>query len=225
MRAVLDDPALVEHQDAIQMRNRRKPVSNHDDGLVLHEVFEGLLDGLLGDRVEAGGRFIEYQDGGVLDDDARYRNPLALPSGEFHTPLAHQRGVLILDPGDELVSMGLARRIDHLRIAGLEPPVADVLEQTAMKEVRILRYQAQLRVQRVLRHAADIVAVDQDLPALRVVQAQDQADEGGLPGPGEPDQAYTLPGRDRDTQVLENRLFRGVSEGHVAKLDAAALDV
>src|SRR4051794_5399853 len=36
MRALLDDPADVEHQDAIEAAHRRKPVRDHDRGAPLH---------------------------------------------------------------------------------------------------------------------------------------------------------------------------------------------
>src|SRR5262245_27906801 len=115
------------------MRDGRQAVGNHNYGLTLHDIVQRLLDRLLGDRVQARSRLIENQDRRVFHDDASDCNALPLTARELHSTLTDQRGVLFLDPGDELVRMSLASRLDDLPIARLEPPVADVLEQRAME--------------------------------------------------------------------------------------------
>jgi hypothetical protein len=46
----------------------------------------------------------------------------------------------------------------------------------------VLRHHAHLAAQAVLRDLGDVLAVDQDAPALQVVQAQQQVDDGALAG-------------------------------------------
>src|SRR6185437_5500860 len=117
-----------------------------------------------------------------------------------------------------------ARRLHDFLIGGVQPAVADVVEQAAVKQIRVLRNQAQLRVQGLLRERADVDAVDPDLTALRIVQAQDQAHEGRLARAGIADQADALAGGDRHIQMTEYRLLERITEGDITKLDVAAGD-
>ncbi len=121
--------------------------------------------------------------------------------------------------------MRLARRRHDFLLGGFEPAVADVVQQAAVEQVRILRNQAQLRVQRFLRQRADVCAVHQYLPRLRIVEPQDQAHERGLAGAGVAHQADALPGGNGDAQPAEDRLIRRIGEGDVAKFDPALFDL
>ena len=160
------------------MRDGREPVSDDDDRLALHHFFERLLDRLLGDRVQARGRLVQNENRRILQHHARNRDPLALPARKLHAALTDQRGVLVLDSGDELVRVRLARRLDHLLVGRLQPAVADVLEQAAMKQIRILRNQAQLRSAATPASSRGYRCPSIRIcPALRIVQAQDEAHE------------------------------------------------
>ena len=72
---------------------------------------------------------------------------------------------------------------------------------------------------------ADILAVDQDTAAGRVVEALDQLDEGGLARSRRPDQTDALSGPDGDRQVLVQRHGMGaVAERHAVEADFAGVD-
>jgi len=65
MRAVLDDPSAVEHEDPVGPLDGREPMRDHDRGPAEHQPSEGLLDEVLALVVERRGRLIEQQDGRV----------------------------------------------------------------------------------------------------------------------------------------------------------------
>ena len=44
MRALLDDLALIQHDQAVHLRDGRKPVRDSDDRPPLHQIAELLLD-------------------------------------------------------------------------------------------------------------------------------------------------------------------------------------
>src|SRR5690606_8967004 len=90
MTAVFHDAAMIEHQDAVEVGDGGQPVCDHDDGLVTHEQVHGVLDGLFGQRIQAGGGFIHDEYRRVLEHDAGDRYALALATGEFHAALSHQ---------------------------------------------------------------------------------------------------------------------------------------
>ena len=82
MRALLDDAALVEDDDAVGAAHRREAVGDDERRAALHQVREGAGDERLGLGVELRGRLVEDQDRGVLVDRPRDREPLALAARE-----------------------------------------------------------------------------------------------------------------------------------------------
>jgi len=58
----------------------------------LHEQLQGSLDAALRLGVEGRGGLVEDQDGGVLEEGARDRDPLALTAGQTCAALADARG-------------------------------------------------------------------------------------------------------------------------------------
>jgi len=68
MRPLLDDPALVEDQDQVCVRDRRQPVRDHERRPTFHEVAQAVLDFALGVGVDGGQRVVEHEDAGLADD-------------------------------------------------------------------------------------------------------------------------------------------------------------
>ena len=90
-----------------------------------------------------------------------------------------------------------ARRALDLGLDRVGPAVGDVVADRAVQERGVLRHHGDLPPQRILRHAGDVLAVDQDAPALEVVQAQQQRGDRGLAGAARADEPDLLAGRDR----------------------------
>ena len=68
--AVLDDAALLEHDQAIHARDRRQAVRDRDHRLAFHEPEELLLDRELGFAVERRSGLVEHEDRRVLQHHA-----------------------------------------------------------------------------------------------------------------------------------------------------------
>src|SRR5215470_4711247 len=88
VRALLDDAAMVEHNQAVHAGDGREPMRDRDHGLAGHERAEALLDRGLDLAVERGGRLIEHQDRRILQDHACDGDALALAAGELDAALA-----------------------------------------------------------------------------------------------------------------------------------------
>ena len=78
MSAFLDDIAFVEHDEAVETRDRRQPVRDRDDSAALHQPVELLLDRRFDLRIERRGGLVQHQDRRVFEDHAGERNALAL---------------------------------------------------------------------------------------------------------------------------------------------------
>ena len=104
-----------------------EPVRDRDHGLAFHQAHQLLLDGGFHFAVQGRGRFVEHQDGRVLEDHARERDALALPAGELDAALADVRVVAgavvpVAQADDEVVRVRPARRRDDLRVARVGRP-------------------------------------------------------------------------------------------------------
>src|ERR1700722_19008568 len=60
-RAVLDDLAGLQHDDAVEIAHGGEPVRDGDDGAAAHQAGERLADDLLGFAVERRSGFVEQQ--------------------------------------------------------------------------------------------------------------------------------------------------------------------
>ena len=109
MRPLLDDPALVEHDQPVERGDRRQPVGDGDHRLAFHQPVEIVLDRRLDLRIERRGRLVEDQDRRILEHHAGDRDALALAAGQLDAALADMRVVALAaaridDVGDEVVA-------------------------------------------------------------------------------------------------------------------------
>src|SRR5437868_5669732 len=111
MRALLDDLAAVEHQDAIEAAHRRQPVRDHDRGPAPHQPLHRLLDQAFRFRIEARGRLVQDQHRRVRQKRPRQRHALPLAARQFDAAFADQGAVAFRQPQDEVVRVGEPRRL------------------------------------------------------------------------------------------------------------------
>src|SRR5262252_2252091 len=103
MRALLDDPALVEDEDMVRLGRDLEIVGDEEARLSRHEPAQRLADLLPALDVDPGQRLVEDEDGGVPDQRPRDGDALPLPSGQRRAALADDGVVAELEVGDEVV--------------------------------------------------------------------------------------------------------------------------
>ncbi len=99
--------------------------------------------------------------------------------------------------------------------------VADVLEDGAGEQERLLQDHGDVPAERGLGEIAHILAADQDLAAPDVVEAVQQRHRAGLAGAGRADQRHRLARLDPKADVAQHRDAVDVAEGDVLELDRA----
>ena len=109
--------------------------------------------------------------------------------------------------------------MQDLRSARLGFTVGDVLPNWSMEEQCLLQHETDLLPQRFLLEAPHVPPVDLHRPRDRIIEAGDQADDGGLAGSSWSDERRHLPRFDSKTHILENRSVRRVIELHMLKFD------
>src|SRR5260370_585226 len=122
MRALLDDMAALEHDEAVHAGDGGEPVRDGDHGLARHERAQTRLNGGLDLAVEGRSGLVEHQDRRVFEDHASDSDSLALPARQLHAPLTHLRRVAapllpVLQLADELLGAGELPRPDDPSIA------------------------------------------------------------------------------------------------------------
>ena len=88
VRALLDHAAVVEHEDQVGVADGGEPVRDHERRTPLEGRVERLLDRGLGLAVEVGGRLVEDDDRGCLEQQPGDREALPLAAAE---PVARGR--------------------------------------------------------------------------------------------------------------------------------------
>ncbi len=68
-------------------------------------------------------------------------------------------------------------------------------------------------------HSADVVAIDGNSALGQVIEAAQEVDDGGLPGPGRPDQCDRLARRSFQVDVDQDRFLRLIGEADMVELD------
>src|ERR1700682_5953409 len=203
--ALLRDAAIFQDDDLVGIADGAQAVSNGADGAPLHEAFECLHHQPLRLGIERRGGLVEDEDGRVADDRARDADALPLATGERLASFAQQGVVTLGHPDDEPVRVRELRGLENLFIAGVGPPVGDVLPQRGAKQDRVLQHESDLRAQALEHVVADVYSVDQDPPRGRIVESRYQTDDRGFScsrGASNPDE---LAGRDRGAPVAPHR--------------------
>ena len=187
---------------------------------VLAQPVDRFLDARLGLDVERAGRLVEHQDRRVLQDSAGERDALALAARKLAAALAGRRVVAFALGEDEFVRRGGFRRRMHFVVHRAGAPDADVFLDRAVEQAGVLEHGRDRLAQRLLRHAADVDAVDQDAAVLRRMHTLQEVDERRLAGAGRPDDGDRLAGLHLEGNVRDalpgiRELERDVLEANV----------
>ena len=95
MGAMLCDLAVINYQDLISVLDGIQTVGNHQQGLTFYQLRNGLLNIAFIVGVYTCSGLIQNNDGCILQDTARNRNPLFLAAGKrssaFHPPQSGTR--------------------------------------------------------------------------------------------------------------------------------------
>ncbi len=219
MTALLDEAALVDHEDVVRRLDRREPVGDHEGRAAVLELLERLLDLALRVRVERPRGLVEDQDLGVLDDRARDREALPLAAREQGAALAHDEAIALLLRHDLVVELGgLGRGLD-LGVGRVEAPVADVLPDRVVEDEGVLRHDRDLVYERLDLGLPQIDAIDRDPSLLRIVEARHEVHERRLAAARRADDRRHLARPCREAHVLEDGLLGVVAERHVLEAD------
>lgn len=102
--------------------------------------------------------YVEDQDGWVFEENAGDADPLLLAARQENPPLAYIGLIAVRHGQDVLMDFRLDRRLDHLFIGGVQPPIPDIVKDGARKEKHVLLDDADLAAQRLQGDVPDVGA-------------------------------------------------------------------
>src|SRR5262249_3317540 len=201
--------------------HRRRAGGDRNDGPPAYEPAQRVADPLLAVGIERRRRLVEQQDRRILEERAGDRDALALPARQLDAAVSDD-GVEALGHALDEVAARRDRRPQQLLVRRLGPAVADVLGDRTVEQRSLLRDHRDRLAQAFLGDAGDVLPVDQDAPALRIVEALQQREKRRLAGAGRTDDADVLARLQAQVEILEDRVAVGILEAYVGELDAGA---
>ena len=215
MAAAFHNLSFVQHTDFISIADGGQAVGNSDGGAVLHQVLQRLLHHLFRFRVEGGGRFVQNQDGRVLQDGAGDAHPLALPAGQFAAPVAYHGVVSLFAGHDEVVGVGYLGGFNHLLHRGVLHAESNVVEERVVEQDGFLVHIPHQAPQALQGDVFHVHPINEDSAFLHIVIAGQEVNERGFPGAGLADERHGLSLFYREVDVAQHPRVL-VLERHVA---------
>ncbi len=221
MGAGLGDASTIQNEDAVGPADGGEAMGHDEAGTVAHEPFQRALQACLGDGVDAGGGFVENEDGRIGQHGAGEADDLPLPEGEPGTTLAHHRVEALRHRLDEIEAVERANRFDDGRIARFGSAKTDIVPHRAGKQEVVLQNHAEVPAQAGRAESPHVHAVEKNLPGDRQVELAEEVDDGALARAGVADEGDGLARLGGEADVVQHRAGRHVMETDVAELHPA----
>ncbi len=131
-------------------------MGDEDDGTLLEHGPAIVNEGELAVGVEHRGRFVEDQDGRILEEGAGEGDPLTLPAGQADALVADECVVALRQMLNESMRLGGSRGGFDLFRGGVGAAVGDVLAHGAVQQQDVLGNQTDLAAQTGDADAANV---------------------------------------------------------------------
>ncbi len=214
------DAAVVEDDDVVGVADGFEAVGDEQAGAAPSGGQEFPGDAGLGAFVHGAGGLVEEEDRGVGEQGAGQGEALALAAGEGGAAFADHRVVPVGEPGQLLVDAGGAGGLVELGRGGGGAGEAEVVGDGGAEEVGVLGDHGDAPAERVQPVRGGVQAADGDPPGVGVALAEQQAQQGGLPGAGGADQGGDASGRGGEGDGREG----GAGPARVGEVDVLETD-
>ena len=210
MVALLDDVAVLHHEDRVRVADRRQTMGDHERRAVGPQRGHRLLHEHLRAGVDRRRRLVEDEQGGLGEERTSDGDELAFARGHVRSAVLDLRVVAVRQRLHEAVDEGRLRSDGDLVVRGIQSPVPDVVPDGPAEQHCVLQHHPHLAAQHPAVEPADVDAVQQDPARVDVIEAHEQIHERGLARTGGSDDRDRLTGLCHDGQIRDERLLRGV---------------
>jgi hypothetical protein len=123
------DTALLQNDDPVRMANGRQAVRDHDDGLVPDQFPQRHVHLVLVLRIGKRRRFVQYEDGRILQDRTGHGHALLFAAGEIDPAFADLCLVPARQAFDEVVALRRPGCRLNLLAGGVGPGEVRLLDE------------------------------------------------------------------------------------------------
>ena len=184
MRAAFDNLALVKYQNLIGVLHGGKAVGDHQNRLLLGQLFKGKLDLVLILCVRKCGGLVENDDGSILQNGSCQRNTLVFAAREIGAAAAHHGIKTVGEPVDDLPALRSFGGAQDLFPRSVRPGGTDIFQQGVLEELRVLKDKGDLLYQGLLADLPNINAANQNTALSCIIKAGNELRCGGFAAAG-----------------------------------------
>ena len=213
MRALFDDGAFIQHQDAIGIDHAGKPVGKDQCGAPTHQSVERLLDDRFVLGIHRRQRFVENQDRCISQNRSGDCNTLSLTAREPDTAFANHRVVALGQQRNKLMRVGRAAGLLEFLSCGIGTADPQVVGDRAMKKIGILVHHRDLVTDISKTQAFKVVTTNLHHARVGIIKTQQQPYDRRLTRTTWANKAHSLTSRHTETQTL----VRSASSARIGK--------
>ena len=222
MGSLLDHLTVAEHGDFVAEPAGRQPVADVDGRAVAGNGVELLVDLRLGNGVKGSGGFVQNDEGRVLVKRPGNGDLLRLAAGNLHAVL----GKILVKHGVQPLGHGrqpVAETRVHKGFRRPRPVVLGaarhIFSQRLGQELEVLKHHGENLHIVLIVVLADVDAVQENFSLLRVVQAAQKLNKGGLAAAVFANDCQPLADLELHGHIFQRPIHpAGVAERHVAEL-------
>ena len=179
----------------------------------LHQPVERVLDQPLAFGVERGGRFVEQQQGRVAQQRAGDRDALALAARQARAAFAHEGVEAFGKRAQELLGIGVARRLPQLVLARVPIAVAQIVARARRRRSRVSCGTMAMRWRTSAGSASRrSTPSSRTRPALRIVEALGELEDRRLARARRPDHREPLARLHGQAEIVQRRRLAAASD-------------
>ena len=220
--SAFNDPAVFEDEDLVGVADRGEAVSDDEAGALDHEAVEGFLDEAFRLGIDAGGGFIEDEDGGIFEESAGDGDALFFADAEFDAAFTDDRAEAFGEAIDEFAGIGGGEGGEELVVGGEGFTEEEIFADGAIEEEAFLGDHPDGGAEGIFGEGAEGALIDEDFAVIEFVEAGEEVNEGGFAGAGLADEGDGLASLGVERDVMEDGEGGGVSEANVFKFHIAS---
>ncbi len=217
--ALLDNGAVLDHQNGIGILDGGKAMGDDKAGLILHQRGHRALNLDLGAGIHIGGRFVQNQNRRVGKKGAGDGDELLLPFGDIHTIVGKDGIIPIGQAFDVGIDFGGFGGGVNFFGGSIFAAVDNIVVDGSVEQPGILQHHIEGKPQIGALELLRGGAIEADLPALGIIKPHQKIDNGGLSRSGGADDRHRLPFLCVDVDILQNNFVFGITKGDILQAD------
>src|SRR5262249_54246269 len=162
---------------------------------LLENGVEHGLDGGLIRRIERARGFVKNQNSWIFQESLCNGQPLAFAVGKPVSTVPNNALIAARQRCDGLVNLGQPCRDFNVAFRCVRPSISHIVQYAGVKQIRLLRHQANMGAKGFELDVPEIVTVDQYPAGAWIVDAKQQACQRALAAPEGPTIPTRFPGR------------------------------